>query len=502
MTIFNNNVANPNELLQISFDDALLSAFDVDKSTASYLIATWSLNSGVYIPFNPALETNVNELSYRSGESIFKIKEILGSTNTNSATGYKFTDSELLTIDFNGANGETLKSSEESKSSGTSTDAEVANGIKGSYSESYNEKGSKTYTEGTATTDATDDVKATITFSGGGNFKTSYEYINDTSKYSESDSSSDKVSFSYVDGLGYNMSFSLTNKSESSYAESSNDSTGAFTETSKESDKTDISKLSYSDKLGNSLKLNASIVDNVETKSDVLTESTTILLKGMSLATADYSITSKDIKLTGPSLLLAHESLSAVSTVMQNPTNVHDVFGSLKGYLNVLIQLGDNTIRVLSDSGVSVNGGDGKDTIAGKDGADTINGGLGSDIITGESGADIFVFDTVIGAIMSGTKVLDVNVDTIKDFSAGSDKLELSSSIFNMATKLDTDFISVAKLADADGGKHLIYETSSGKLFYDADGASGAAAINFVTLTGKPTLTASDIVFAADLVVI
>ena len=45
----------------------------------------------------------------------------------------------------------------------------------------------------------------------------------------------------------------------------------------------------------------------------------------------------------------------------------------------------------------------------------------------------------------------------------------------------------------ADADDHLIFNTSTGKLYYDADGVGGQAAVQIATLTGVSSLTAHDI---------
>jgi Ca2+-binding RTX toxin-like protein len=41
--------------------------------------------------------------------------------------------------------------------------------------------------------------------------------------------------------------------------------------------------------------------------------------------------------------------------------------------------------------------------------------------------------------------------------------------------------------------RHFLYDTASGNLYYDADGSGVKAAVQFTTLTGHPTLVASDL---------
>jgi len=62
-------------------------------------------------------------------------------------------------------------------------------------------------------------------------------------------------------------------------------------------------------------------------------------------------------------------------------------------------------------------GSAGNDLLNGDNGNDTLRGGLGSDILTGGNGTDIFVFASGEG------------IDTITDFSLGTDKIGLTGGL-------------------------------------------------------------------------
>jgi Ca2+-binding RTX toxin-like protein len=48
--------------------------------------------------------------------------------------------------------------------------------------------------------------------------------------------------------------------------------------------------------------------------------------------------------------------------------------------------------------------------------------------------------------------------------------------------------------AAADANDYIVYNQTTGALFYDSNGSGAGGAIQFATLTNKPTLTASDFV--------
>jgi Ca2+-binding RTX toxin-like protein len=135
----------------------------------------------------------------------------------------------------------------------------------------------------------------------------------------------------------------------------------------------------------------------------------------------------------------------------------------------------------------SLTGKAGDDKLAGKAGADTLNGGEGDDTLDGGGGQDRFYFDAALDAA--------TNVDRIKNFSGADDQIRLDQDIF---TQLATGglaagaFNSGAFNAAQDANDRIVYNTGTGKLFYDADGQGGAAAIQFATLAGTPALTAAD----------
>jgi Ca2+-binding RTX toxin-like protein len=139
-------------------------------------------------------------------------------------------------------------------------------------------------------------------------------------------------------------------------------------------------------------------------------------------------------------------------------------------------------------------GNAGDDELFGGTGDDTLVGGARNDVLTGGDGADRFVFDTALGAS---------NIDTIKDFLTGTDKVVLSAKVFGKFTGssaglaisagnfvVGTGATAVAK----DKDDYLIYDTGTDLLYYDADGSGTGAPVAFVKieLTGTASPSFGD----------
>ncbi|HMX17121.1 MAG TPA: calcium-binding protein [Rhodocyclaceae bacterium] len=142
---------------------------------------------------------------------------------------------------------------------------------------------------------------------------------------------------------------------------------------------------------------------------------------------------------------------------------------------------GDNTITGNAAAN-TLNGG--------AAGNDTLIGGDGNDILTGGSGTDQFVFNVAPSA---------GNVDTVSDFTHGVDELVLAAAAFGAIGAAgawsagDGRFNSGAGFVTGqDATDRIIYNTTTGDLYYDADGSGGGAAVKLAVLTGKPPIDATD----------
>ncbi|MDF8333566.1 calcium-binding protein [Novosphingobium cyanobacteriorum] len=155
---------------------------------------------------------------------------------------------------------------------------------------------------------------------------------------------------------------------------------------------------------------------------------------------------------------------------------------------------GDDMLRG-NDGDDTLIGNRGNDHLEGGAGADALSGGLGSDTLTGGFGADAFRFDAKIDP--------SVGADLITDFHAAEgDRIELSLAQFRglgaaFGPITADQFWSGNGVTQAhDASDRLIYDTATGTLYYDADGAGGRATSIAIAQLGDmafPNISASDI---------
>lgn len=143
----------------------------------------------------------------------------------------------------------------------------------------------------------------------------------------------------------------------------------------------------------------------------------------------------------------------------------------------------DNQITGGSGNDI-LSGGDGNDTLIGGAGNDTLIGGLGDDILNGGDGADLFLLNALTG------------IDTIQDFSVGVDQIALDDAVFagilnDGSNTLDDQFF-VAGTVATTAEQHVVYDSASGSLYYDADGSGAGAAVTIAQITGNLILTSDD----------
>ena len=144
-----------------------------------------------------------------------------------------------------------------------------------------------------------------------------------------------------------------------------------------------------------------------------------------------------------------------------------------------------------NDLANNLHGNSGANWIVGQAGNDFLMGGLQNDTLTGGTGSDQFYFGVAPGG---------ADADTLTDFAPGADKVLLDGNFHanvgpsgNFATGDGRFFAGSGASSAQDASDRVIYDTSSGRLWYDADGLGGQAAQLIATLQGAPAITAADI---------
>ncbi len=128
------------------------------------------------------------------------------------------------------------------------------------------------------------------------------------------------------------------------------------------------------------------------------------------------------------------------------------------------------------------------DMLIGNDGNDVLRGGAGADVLSGGDGADVFQFAEPVDPL---------NADTIVDFSASEgDILRLDDARFtalDVGVLLESQFVANLTGLAETVDHHIIFNSLTGQVFYDADGIGGAAAIEIAVSENLAEIDETDI---------
>ncbi|MEH2176397.1 beta strand repeat-containing protein [Nostoc sp.] len=239
---------------------------------------------------------------------------------------------------------------------------------------------------------------------------------------------------------------------------------------------------------------------------------------------ANTKVTLQNFKLETLDNLPASGATPAIGNIeFDGQTNIADSFDVFDANSTQTTLFNKNTVTFLNDLNNSITGFEnsndvinaqggndiiyglsGNDLLRGGAGNDTLVGGAGNDTLVGGAGADYFVYNTdaAFGATAVGVDAMSTTGYVYADFnSSQGDKIILDKTTFNAITstagtgfsnKSDFQIISNGGTSTAK----IIYDAVSGQLFYNQNGSAagfGSGGL-FATLTGAPTLTASDFV--------
>ena len=139
----------------------------------------------------------------------------------------------------------------------------------------------------------------------------------------------------------------------------------------------------------------------------------------------------------------------------------------------------------------TINAGDGNDSLNGGWGNDMLNGFTGNDTMTGGGDADQFFFLAAPNAL--------TNLDVVTDFGNGADALVFDRTAFpglsSGATLTAAELRTGAGVTTANtAAQRFLYNTTTGDLYFDADGNNAATApVAVALLASRPVLTAGAI---------
>lgn len=174
-----------------------------------------------------------------------------------------------------------------------------------------------------------------------------------------------------------------------------------------------------------------------------------------------------------------HDGADGTDTVYSTISLSLVASSKVLGAVEKLTLLGTAAINAVGNSGANV--------LVGNNGSNILAGGLGSDILAGGAGADFFVFNTAASAS---------NRDTIGDFSVPSDTIRLENAIFTAIAGIGiltaAQFVKNTTGLAGDANDRIIYESDTGKLFYDSNGNTAGGSVEFAKVGINLALTNTD----------
>lgn len=142
---------------------------------------------------------------------------------------------------------------------------------------------------------------------------------------------------------------------------------------------------------------------------------------------------------------------------------------------------GDNVVVITGREGVEIDAGAGNDRVTGGIGDDTIIAGQGRDTLSGGRGNDTFILRLSDYDFSSARNLL---ADTISDFRFNA--TEQDSLVLEGFDEVEV-FRTLADARKAQPDAEVIYESSTGRFWYNEDADPGLVGVmNFATVRGIP----------------
>jgi len=219
--------------------------------------------------------------------------------------------------------------------------------------------------------------------------------------------------------------------------------------------------------------------------------------KSMEVVQVGGTVGRLNVENTALQLLNDHYYFKANGTV----ADLSNTLGNNGGTINNVVVDASG----LTTNGLRFEGNANQQTFIGTSKADVFIGNGGNDTLTGGGGADTFVFGKVYEQVVTGSSTTVqtytntafnlTGVDTITDFTRGTDKIELHLDQYSMLAGFNASMLRVNSTGTAqDANDYLVYNTTTKTLSYDADGNGSGAKVDIAILTGVNTLSTSDFV--------
>lgn len=152
-----------------------------------------------------------------------------------------------------------------------------------------------------------------------------------------------------------------------------------------------------------------------------------------------------------------------------------DTFGAMEGLI------GSNFSDILT-------GDTQGNRLLGGAGNDLLNGGLGNDTLFGQTGRDAFVFNTIPNGVS--------NFDRIGDYVVIDDQIRIDDAAYAgigpLGTLAAAAFVANATGLAADATDRIIYNTSTGALYFDANGSGAGGRVLMGVLSAGLAMTSAE----------
>lgn len=133
-----------------------------------------------------------------------------------------------------------------------------------------------------------------------------------------------------------------------------------------------------------------------------------------------------------------------------------------------------------------ITGNSAANVLNGLSGNDTLDGGLGIDSLIGGVGLDIFKFTTAAAA---------ANLDYVIDYSVADDTIQIDNAVFALlggAGALVASLFKNLALGAQDANDVLVYNQTTGALFYDNNGLTAGGQFQIADFTNGLVLTSTE----------